>query len=282
MAEGLRFGHDAGSDSDEGHQELRSGFLLEPGEAVPVHLTPTESDIAADFDAIAETFYAHKHDQLTDFDVVGWPALHLMLNGLVDGKVVGDLAGGTGVVTDMLLKNHNPEQIYLVDISKKMIEIARREITDKRVMSCHASVTDMNCLANNSLDLAVCVYGLDYMNVPKALEEISRVVKPEGHLIALVPHPSRNQAYWKAGGSTGTYPDGIWIAEAWPGTGGRFVRKQFFSYSAWTRMIDHSPFKLSNSEEPVPQEHVKRYAPDVYERYVKTGRRIMIWDLENM
>lgn len=281
--------HPPSVDVSGGEAEDRNGpltpeseYLLEPGEAVPLLRVPSEMEIAADFDTIAEEFFTHKHDEQTDFDVVGWHAMELMLNGFVDGQIVGDLASGTGVVADKLIKNFNPERILLIDMSEKMLEVAKREIPDDRVVPHRLSVTNMHRLQDSALDLAVCTYGLDYMDVPKALQEISRVVKPDGHFLALVPHPSRNQAYWKAGGNTGTYPDGIWVAEAWPGTGELSVKKQYFSFTTWMRMVERSPFKLLNAEEPVPQPAVARYAPDVYRRYQETGHRIMVMEMKNM
>lgn len=254
--------------------------LVSPGEAMPITSKPSEAEIASDFDRIAETFFQHKHDEVTGFDVVGWPWIELMLNHSVDGKVVADLASGTGAVADKLLRNYEPKAVILVDISKKMLDVGRREIKNSRARFVQSSVVDMSFMPDNAIDLAICVYGLDYMDVPKALKETSRVLKPEGRFISLVPHPDRNKAYWDAGGNTGPYPDG-WVVEAWPGSGDTSVKKQYFKYSTWSRLMRESPFEVVNIEEPTPPRAAASYAPQVYQKYQETGHRILIFDMIN-
>lgn len=272
----------SGIDKERGTR-IRSpdnGPLVGSGEAMPITSIPTEIEIASDFDVIAESFFRHKHDTITDFDIVGWPMLRLVMNSTVNGSVVGDFASGTGVVADKLLKIFNPEEVILVDFSSEMLQIAQREISDPRARFLHTSVTDMNEIKDNALDLAVCAYGLDYMDVPQALEETSRVLRPGGRFVALVSHPNRNQAYWDAGGNTGAFRDG-WVVEAWPGTGGKHVKKQYFHLNAWFRMIRSSPLNLEEFLEPDAPQEAEHYAKDVYDRYKQTGKRIMIFDMVN-
>ncbi|MCB0721888.1 MAG: ubiquinone/menaquinone biosynthesis methyltransferase [Ignavibacteriae bacterium] len=95
-----------------------------------------------------------------------------------------DAASGTGDLTIELLKL-NPESIMSVDFSDKMLDIQREKVNDPRVTIMHGDVTKMP-FENASFDLITCGFGVrNFQFLEKALEEIKRVLKPDGHFIVI-------------------------------------------------------------------------------------------------
>ena len=95
-----------------------------------------------------------------------------------------DLASGTGDLTLELLKL-NPEKIYAVDISKKMLELQRIKISDERLELIQAEAASMP-FEDESIDLVTIGFGVrNFDNLNESLAEIHRVLKPGGYLIII-------------------------------------------------------------------------------------------------
>lgn len=95
-----------------------------------------------------------------------------------------DLASGTGDLTIELLKLE-PEKIYAVDISKKMLEIQKGKVNDKRLELIQAEAANMP-FDDSSIDLVTIGFGIrNFEDLEFSLNEIKRVLKNEGYLIVL-------------------------------------------------------------------------------------------------
>ncbi len=261
------------------------------GVAVPLFEAPSVEMLASQFNDPdrAAAFLRHRKGGFTDFEVVGWPTIALMMNGHAEGRFVADFCGGTGAVTNKVLKNFSPRGVMVIDSAAAMLELGREEITDRKVFFSRQDVQDMRSIPDNTFGLGVVTYGLEYLSDPiRGLKEISRVLEPGARFIVLISHHDRNMAYWRSGGNSGVYPDGVYVAERPSGfridgqaDGDMVMMKRWFKPSTWYRMFGYAGFELLNSEEPVPGGEVARYAPDLYQRYLLTGHRMWIVELQN-
>jgi demethylmenaquinone methyltransferase/2-methoxy-6-polyprenyl-1,4-benzoquinol methylase len=104
-----------------------------------------------------------------------------------------DLAGGTGDITFRILKsakqkNQNIE-IVLSDINDSMLAEGKARAVDKNLNDkINFQIIDAENIpfADNSFDFCTIAFGIrNVTNIPKALAEINRVLKPGGKFICL-------------------------------------------------------------------------------------------------
>jgi ubiquinone/menaquinone biosynthesis C-methylase UbiE len=122
------------------------------------------------------------------------PAQDLLLEmaGLRPGESVLDVACGTGLVSrDALGRVGSEGRVLGTDISEKMVEVAAAAASAAGLGAGCAQFMRMDAeelsLENESFDVALCALGLMYMPDPrKALEEMHRVLKPGGRVVAAV------------------------------------------------------------------------------------------------
>jgi demethylmenaquinone methyltransferase/2-methoxy-6-polyprenyl-1,4-benzoquinol methylase len=102
----------------------------------------------------------------------------------IKSKVLIDLASGTGDMAMELLKL-NPDVIYSYDISSKMLDVQRKKISDNRVKIEVADSENMP-VGNGTVDIVTIAFGVrNFENLEKSLDEIYRVLRPDGLLIVL-------------------------------------------------------------------------------------------------
>jgi ubiquinone/menaquinone biosynthesis C-methylase UbiE len=115
------------------------------------------------------------------------------------GENVLDIACGTGLVSFLALEKLGVHgRVLGTDISERMVEIASSLAVvkkEERVQFLRMDAEEL-ILANNTYDVSVCALGLMYMPDPrKALEEMHRVLKPGGRVVAAV-WGQRDQCGW--------------------------------------------------------------------------------------
>ncbi len=96
-----------------------------------------------------------------------------------------DLACGTGDMT-IRLARLNPKKITGVDISEKMLEIARKKVRslqhDTEIDFVNASALSIP-LKDLSVDLTTVVFGVrNFENLQQGIQEMKRVLKPDGKI----------------------------------------------------------------------------------------------------
>ena len=137
---------------------------------------------------------ADRYDFITVFLSFGrdksWKRRLIREATLAAGERVVDLACGTGDIA--LEAARSGGRVIGLDVTKRMIELARAKASDRRRNGDGASlqfiVADMMALPleTSSVDVVTTGYGL--RNVPElapALDEIARVLKPGGRLLSL-------------------------------------------------------------------------------------------------
>ena len=95
-----------------------------------------------------------------------------------------DLASGTGDMAIELL-NLTPLKIYALDISPKMLDMLKKKCDDDRIIIEVAESENMP-LESSSVDIVTIGFGIrNFSNLNKSLDEIYRILRPDGLLIVL-------------------------------------------------------------------------------------------------
>ena len=125
---------------------------------------------------------AGRYDRFMRKDRAAYDEMYELIQPVVRHKTVLELATGTGLIAKHIV--NAAAHIEATDASPEMILEAKR---DNRSAKLHFSVQDMFCLpyANQSFDVVIVSNALHIVPQPeKALQEIQRVLKEDGVLIA--------------------------------------------------------------------------------------------------
>ena len=125
---------------------------------------------------------AGRYDRFMRKDRAAYDEMYEMIRPIVRHKTVLELATGTGLIAKHIV--NAAAHIEATDASAEMIAEAKR---DNRSAKLYFSVQDMFCLpyANQSFNVVIVSNALHIVPQPeKALQEIKRVLKDDGTLIA--------------------------------------------------------------------------------------------------
>ena len=125
---------------------------------------------------------AGRYDRFMRKDRAAYDEMYELIRPIVRHKTVLELATGTGLIAKHIV--NVAAHIEATDASAEMIAEAKR---DNRSAKLHFSVQDMFRLpyANQSFDVVIVSNALHIVPQPeKALQEIKRVLKDDGVLIA--------------------------------------------------------------------------------------------------
>ena len=125
---------------------------------------------------------AGRYDRFMRKDRAAYDEMYELIRPVVRHKTVLELAAGTGLIAKHIV--NAVAHIEATDASAEMIAEAKR---DNRSAKLHFSVQDMFCLpyAEESFDVVIVSNALHIVPQPeKALQEIKRVLKDDGVLIA--------------------------------------------------------------------------------------------------
>jgi len=142
-------------------------------------------NISSMFDDISVRYDFLNHFFTANLDK-GWrrKIVKYIASNNIKRKVLIDLASGTGDMAMELMKL-NPEIVYSYDISPKMLDVQRKKISDKRVIIEVADSENMP-VGNGTVDIVTIAFGVrNFENLEKSLDEIYRVLRPDGMLIVL-------------------------------------------------------------------------------------------------
>ena len=123
-----------------------------------------------------------RYDRFMQKDRAAYDEVYALIRPIVRHKTVLELATGTGLIAKNIV--NAAAHIEATDASAEMIAEAKR---DNRSAKLHFSVQDMFRLpyANQSFDVVIVSNALHIVPQPeKALQEIKRVLKDDGTLIA--------------------------------------------------------------------------------------------------
>lgn len=133
--------------------------------------------------------------------------------------VVADLGTGTGYLLPVLARHFR--RVIGVDSSQPMLDLAHRRATEEGLhnVELRAGMLEALPVADGEADLAVALLMLHHLSdVPAALAEIRRGLKPHGRLLLIEIHPHHNEAFRVAMADRrpGLDPDQLrtWLSEA--------------------------------------------------------------------
>lgn len=104
-------------------------------------------------------------------------------NILSNDSFIADIGSGTGISTEIFLKNGN--KVYAVEPNKEMREAAERLLCDyKNFVSVNGTAEDTS-LPDNSIDLITAGQAFHWFDIPKTKSEFKRVLKQNGYIILM-------------------------------------------------------------------------------------------------
>ena len=155
------------------------------------------------FDDIAEQYDFLNHTLSFGIDRYWRRKGILTLKAFSPQKIL-DIATGTGDLALYAYRLLKPKKILGIDISEKMMAIGKEKVT-KAGLSEIIDFDRQNCtslqLESDSFDAAIVAFGVrNFEDLDKGLQEIHRVLQPEGRLMILeLSTPERfplKQGYW--------------------------------------------------------------------------------------
>ena len=99
-----------------------------------------------------------------------------------------DIATGTGDLALLIEKILKPESIIGCDISEGMMQVAREKCRRRGITNIRFEKEDCTALSypDNSFDALTSSFGVrNFQELEKALGEMHRVLRPDGHLVIL-------------------------------------------------------------------------------------------------
>jgi Methylase involved in ubiquinone/menaquinone biosynthesis len=121
-------------------------------------------------------------------EVLEQPALRALLPDL-EGLAVLELGCGMGQFARFCAEQGGARRVVGVEVSERMLEVARRENAHERVAYLHAPIETVE-LPESSFDLAVSSLALHYVaDYPAAVRRVRSWLKPGGLFLFSVEHP---------------------------------------------------------------------------------------------
>jgi SAM-dependent methyltransferase len=184
----------------------------------------------------------------------------------VRGKRVLDAACGPGVYAEWLLSRG--AEVVAVDVSPNMVDLARRRL-GPTVDVHHADlIKPLTFLDSESFDVVLSPLTMNYIkDWHPVFTEFHRVLRPGGHFIFSVTHPSFDYVYFKSN----NYFETEFVSSEWKGFEKVRVNMPSFrrSLEATLNPIAEAGFRLEKILEPRPTEEFQKADPEEYEKLLE-------------
>lgn len=199
-----------------------------------------------------------------------WPTLRRMLPDLA-GKRVLDLGCGFGWHCRYAVEQ-GAASVLGVDISQKMLAVAREKTADPRIAYVCAAVEDM-ALPAGAYDVVLSSLALHYISSFQAVcQKVSACLKPGGSFVFSVEHPvftayGTQEWYRNEAGNILHWPVDRYFIEGRREAVflGERMRKYHRTLTTYLNTLLHTGFVITGVEEPQPTEDMLREIPDMAE-----------------
>ena len=106
-----------------------------------------------------------------------------------DPKVILDVATGTADVALEITKRLNPTKVVGLDISAEMLEVGRKKVSKRKkddIIELTLGDSENLPFEDNTFDAITVAFGVrNFENLENGLNEMRRVLKPDGRLVVL-------------------------------------------------------------------------------------------------
>ena len=140
------------------------------------------------FDSIAPTYDFMNRAMTMGIDI-WWRRLAVKRLKQINPALILDVATGTGDFAIQLYKSLHPEHITGIDLSRGMLDEARRKVKEKELDNC-ISFEQGDCMAlpmqDETFDAVTVAFGVrNFEHLQQGYQEMARVLKPGGMLCVL-------------------------------------------------------------------------------------------------
>lgn len=102
---------------------------------------------------------------------------------LKDDSILADIGSGTGISTEMFLKNGN--KVYGIEPNKEMREAAERLLAGYENFRSINGTAEKTTLPDDIIDLVTAGQAFHWFDIPKCKAEFKRILKPEGNVVLM-------------------------------------------------------------------------------------------------
>ena len=104
-------------------------------------------------------------------------------NILLNDSIIADIGSGTGILSEMFLKNGN--NVYGVEPNKDMRNAAEKLLKNYANFISIDGSAEKTGLKENSIDLITAGQAFHWFDVKKTKEEFRRIIKPTGYIVLI-------------------------------------------------------------------------------------------------
>ena len=113
--------------------------------------------------------------------------------GLSAEHIVADIGSGTGISSELFLKNGN--QVYAIEPNREMRLAAEALHADTPHFHSREGTGENAGLANASVDFIICAQTFHWLDASLAKKEFARILKPEGKIVLIWNERSVDSAF---------------------------------------------------------------------------------------
>lgn len=167
---------------NEFHKKTHFGYQEVPWEQKQKKVNTVFDSVADHYDIMNDLMSAGMHRL--------WKKFALGVSHVRPGQCVLDLAGGSGDLTRLLVKQVSPGgKVILADINENMLQCGRNRLLNEGILDAVAyTLANAECLPfeDNTFDCITMGFGLrNVRDKDAALRSMFRVLKPGGRLMVL-------------------------------------------------------------------------------------------------
>ena len=159
------------------------------------HFGFKEVDVSKKAEHVEDVFHsvAEEYDLMNDAMSFGmhrlWKKILIELSELSEGSVVLDIASGTADIPKLINKEFKSVSMHVTDINESMLALGKeRAINENFFQNCNFALASGESLPyqDKTFDLVTVGFGLrNFTDKRIGLEEMNRVLKPDGVLLVL-------------------------------------------------------------------------------------------------